>query len=150
MLPTATALATQRLAEFLAVVSRAPDVESAIRVVTERAARALEAEVAVAFDPDGTVVSSVGFALGRVPVDALREVLAGDRQLLDVPGAGPCRAAVTEVGGGAPGLWRAASGLTGEARREDVASGATGPRERSERQEHRSGPPMACDGGYCH
>ncbi|OLB64469.1 MAG: hypothetical protein AUI10_10860 [Actinobacteria bacterium 13_2_20CM_2_72_6] len=136
MLPTATALATQRLAEFLAVVSRAPDVESAIRVVTERAARALEAEVAVAFDPDGTVVSSVGFALGRVPVDALREVLAGDRQLLDVPGAGPCRAAVTEVGGGPPGLWRAASGLASEARREDVASGATGPRERSERHGH--------------
>jgi diguanylate cyclase (GGDEF)-like protein len=103
VLPTATALATQRLAEFLAVVSRAPDVDSAIRVVTERAARALEAEVAVVFDPDGAVVSSVGFALGRVPVDALRDVLSGRRGLLDVPGAGLCRTAVTDVAGHALG-----------------------------------------------
>jgi diguanylate cyclase (GGDEF)-like protein len=103
VLPTATALATQRLAEFLAVVSRAPDVESATRVVTERAARALEAEVAVVFDATGAVVSSVGFALGRVPVAALREVVAGRRELIDVPGAGLCRAAVAEVGGRIPG-----------------------------------------------
>jgi hypothetical protein len=33
------------------------------------------------------------------------------------------------------GVWPAASGLRSEATREDVASGATGPRERSERQE---------------
>ena len=103
MLPTATALATQRLAEFLAVVSRAPDVESAIQVATERAARALEAEVAVVLDAHGTVVSSVGFALGRVPSAALREVVAGRGTAVEVPGAGPCRAAVTQLDGSAPG-----------------------------------------------
>src|SRR5207248_2797044 len=103
VLPTATALATQRLAEFLAVVSRAPDVESAIQVATERAARALEAEVAVVLDAHGTVVSSVGFALGRVPSAALREVVAGRGTAVEVPGAGPCRAAVTQLDGSAPG-----------------------------------------------
>jgi diguanylate cyclase (GGDEF)-like protein len=103
VLPTATALATQRLAEFLAVVSRAPDVESVIRVVAERAARALEAEVAVVFDASGAVVSSVGFALGRVPVAALHDVIAGRHDTVEVPGAGPCQVAVTEVGGRTPG-----------------------------------------------
>jgi len=103
VLPTATALATQRLAEFLAVVSGAPDVAAATRVATERAARALEAEVAVVLGGDGTVVSSVGFALGRVPEAALREVVAGTRTAVEVPGAGPCRAAVTRLDGSAPG-----------------------------------------------
>ncbi len=103
MLPTATALATQRLAEFLAVVSRASDVASAIRVATERAARALEAEVAAVLTGDGRVVSSVGFALGRVPEVALREVAAGRRGVIEVPGAGTCLAAVTDLGGSAPG-----------------------------------------------
>jgi diguanylate cyclase (GGDEF)-like protein len=103
VLPTATALATQRLAEFLAVVSRAPDVASATRVATERAARGLEAEVAAVLATDGTVVGSVGFALGRVPVEALREVADGRRELLDVPGAGPCHVSVTQLDGSTPG-----------------------------------------------
>ncbi|OLB73638.1 MAG: hypothetical protein AUI14_25785 [Actinobacteria bacterium 13_2_20CM_2_71_6] len=103
MLPTATALATQRLAEFLAVVSRATDAGTATRVATERAARALEAEVAAVLDVHGKVACSVGFALGRVPVAALHEVVAGRQERIDVPGAGPCHAAATPVGGSAPG-----------------------------------------------
>jgi len=101
--PTATALATQRLAEFLAVVSRAPDLRSAIPVAIERAARALEAEVAVVLAMDGRVAGSVGFALGRVPHAALRDVVAGRRDWIEVPGAGICHAAVTLVGGSSPG-----------------------------------------------
>jgi diguanylate cyclase (GGDEF)-like protein len=102
VLPTATALATQRLAEFLAVVSAAPAARSAIEVATERAARALEAEVAVVMGPEG-VVSSVGYALGNVPVAALTEVVSGGCDALEVPGAGRCRAAVAPIGGAVAG-----------------------------------------------
>jgi diguanylate cyclase (GGDEF)-like protein len=102
VLPTATALATQRLAEFLAVVSAAPDARSAIDAATERAARALEAEVAVVMGPEG-VLSSVGYARGNVPVAALAEVIAGECGALEVPGAGLCRAAVAPMRGAAAG-----------------------------------------------
>jgi diguanylate cyclase (GGDEF)-like protein len=94
---TSTALSTQRLAEFLAVVSAAPDPDSAFQVAAERAARALEAEVAVVLEPAG-VITSVGFAFGRVPVADLAEVLAG-RPTLAVPGAGTCQAVVAPLGG---------------------------------------------------
>jgi diguanylate cyclase (GGDEF)-like protein len=91
------ALSTQRLAEFLAVVSRAADPASAIRIATERAARVLEAEVAALLDTTG-VVSSVGFAFGRAPLPELTAVVGG-RRMLDVPGAGRCHAVVTPVAG---------------------------------------------------
>ncbi|GII21548.1 putative bifunctional diguanylate cyclase/phosphodiesterase [Planosporangium mesophilum] len=107
MLPSTTALSTQQLAEFLASVSAMPDTRSATRVATERAARALEAEVAVLLRRDGqgadAVVSSVGFPLGRVPVAELTDVVAGDRCRIDVPGAGPCHTAVTPLRGPVPG-----------------------------------------------
>jgi diguanylate cyclase (GGDEF)-like protein len=99
MLPSATALSTQQLAEFLAVVSAVPDARSAIRVAAERAARALEAEVAVLLDARGEVVSSVGFPIGRAPLTHIREVVAGRRWLLNVPGAGACHTQVAPLGG---------------------------------------------------
>jgi diguanylate cyclase (GGDEF)-like protein len=102
MLPSATALSTQQLAEFLAVVSAVHDGLSASRMAVERAARALEAEVAVVLG-DAGVVSSVGFPLGRVPVAELAQVVGGDRWLLDVPGAGLCHTAVAPIAGHAPG-----------------------------------------------
>jgi diguanylate cyclase (GGDEF)-like protein len=91
------ALSTQRLAEFLAVVSAAADATSAVRVAVERAGRVLEAEVAALLGPQD-VVSSVGFALGRAPVGELAAVVRGARTL-DVPGAGRCHTAVAPVGG---------------------------------------------------
>ncbi|HEV7899512.1 MAG TPA: EAL domain-containing protein [Planosporangium sp.] len=108
MLPSATALSTQQLAEFLAAVSAVPDVRSATRVAAERAARALEAEVAVLLRQPGdegaeTVVSCVGFPMGRVPVGQLAGVVAGRRWLIDVPGAGLCHTAVTALRGRIPG-----------------------------------------------
>jgi diguanylate cyclase (GGDEF)-like protein len=99
--PSATALSTQQLAEYLAAVSAAPDELSAIRVATERAARALEAEVAVLLGRDG-VRSSVGFAFGQVPLDTLAEVIAG-RRLIEVPGAGRCHATAVPLTGGLAG-----------------------------------------------
>ncbi len=102
MLPSATALSTQQLAEFLAVVSAVHDGLSATRIAVERAARALEAEVATVLG-DAGVASSVGFPLGRVPVAELAQVVGGDRWLLDVPGAGLCHTAVAPIAGRTPG-----------------------------------------------
>jgi diguanylate cyclase (GGDEF)-like protein len=110
MLPSATALSTQQLAEFLAVVSAVSDGRSATQVAAERAARALEAEVAVVLNEPATtaagapgVVSSVGFPMGRVPVDEIADIVTGYRSLLDVPGAGACHTAVAPLGGRSPG-----------------------------------------------
>jgi diguanylate cyclase (GGDEF)-like protein len=99
VLSSSTALATQRLAEFLAVVSRASDETAAVVVAIERAAQALEAEVAAVLDSADTVVGSVGFARGRVPVAELVEVVAGQRAELDVPGAGRCQATAAALEG---------------------------------------------------
>jgi diguanylate cyclase (GGDEF)-like protein len=102
MPPSADALSTQQLAEFLAVVSSVSDGLAATRQATEGAARALEAEVAAVLGRSG-VVSSVGYPAGKVPVQELTEVVAGQRSMLDVPGAGVCRTAVASFGGRAPG-----------------------------------------------
>jgi len=91
MLPSATAVSAQHLAEFLAVVSAVPDGAAATRAAVERAARVLEAEVA-AVVADGMVVTAVGFLAGRVPEEALTEIAGGLRGALDVPGAGRCHA----------------------------------------------------------
>jgi diguanylate cyclase (GGDEF)-like protein len=99
MLPTTTALCTQQLAEFLAVVSSVPDPRGAVQMTTERAAKALEAEVAAVLGSDGAVVDLVGFRIGTVPAAELREVAAGQRTVLDVPGAGRCHVAVASLGG---------------------------------------------------
>jgi len=96
-----SALATQQLAEFLAVVSACPDAQSATRAAAERAARAVEAEVAVVLGQYG-VLSSVGFAAGRLPAEALLEVAAGRRRDIEVPGAGPCPTVSAPIGGSEP------------------------------------------------
>jgi diguanylate cyclase (GGDEF)-like protein len=99
MLPPTTALATQQLAEFLALVSSVPDRLSATQMTTERAAKALEAEVAAVLGSDGAVVDLVGFPLGSVPAAELIEVAAGARSVLEVPGAGRCHTAVAQLDG---------------------------------------------------
>jgi diguanylate cyclase (GGDEF)-like protein len=78
----------QQLAEFLALVSSFPDEHSALLGGIERAAEAVEAEVA-ALVRDEDVAVAVGFPRGRVPVQALVEAAAG-RAELEVPGVGPC------------------------------------------------------------
>jgi diguanylate cyclase (GGDEF)-like protein len=113
MLPSATALSTQQLAEFLAVVSSVRDAPSAIRLAAERAARALEAEVGAVLDEDG-VVTAVGFPVGRVPAVQLEQVAAGTRTELEIPGAGRCHAVVAPIAGSRPGhLLLARSGESG-------------------------------------
>ena len=96
-----SALVTQQLAEFLAVVSACPDAPSATRAAVQRAARALEAEVAAVVGEYG-LVAAVGFPADRAPVGALAEVAAGKRAELQVPGAGTCSAVAAPIGGDEP------------------------------------------------
>ena len=91
-----------QLAEFLAAVSALPNEAAAVAGAVERAAEAVEAEVA-ALLRDGRPVAAVGFPRDRVPLDELREVVAGRRRHLDVPGVGPCPVLVIPMEGGVAG-----------------------------------------------
>jgi diguanylate cyclase (GGDEF)-like protein len=81
----------QQLAEFLAVVSSYPDEQSALSGAVERAAEAVEAEIA-ALVQDGEVRVSIGFSRGRDPLASLHPVLVGHAEEMDVPGIGRCAA----------------------------------------------------------
>ena len=67
-----------------AVPPRHPDEASAISAAVERAAEALECEFG-AFVASGSVVSSVGFAAGAVPEEALVRVAQGGGRELTLP-----------------------------------------------------------------
>lgn len=83
---------TQQLAEFLAAVSASESEASARLATVERAAEALDAEVA-AIVCDGAVLAAVGYPDGAVPVAELESVRPGDTcSELSVPGVGACPA----------------------------------------------------------
>ena len=92
----------QQLLELLAVVSECSDEESAAQAAVERAAQALEAEVA-AVVIDDEVTAAVGFPVGRVPHDDLVSVAHRELDNVDVPGVGRCHALSADWGGGRPG-----------------------------------------------
>jgi diguanylate cyclase (GGDEF)-like protein len=94
----AAALATQQLAEFLAVVSSLPDATAALDAAVERAALALEAEVA-SIVSDGRACTSVGFRARQVPHGKLARVASGESATIDVPGAGVCDAVAVPLRG---------------------------------------------------
>jgi diguanylate cyclase (GGDEF)-like protein len=87
----------QQIAEFLAAVSAYEDEPAALDGAVERAAEAVEAEVA-AVVRDGTVLASVGFRAGHVPDDAIVALAGGARPpVLQVPGAGGCAVVTVPV-----------------------------------------------------
>jgi diguanylate cyclase (GGDEF)-like protein len=92
----------QQLLELLAVVSECSDELSAAQAAVERAATALEAEVA-AVVIDDEVSAAVGFPVGRVPAADLVSVAHRERDNVDVPGVGRCHAFAADWGGGRPG-----------------------------------------------
>lgn len=92
----------QQLLELLAVVSSYPDEESAVRGAAERAAQALEAEVAAVVFGD-RVAASVGFPLGQAPADELVAVARREQEKLEVPGVGACETVAANWGGTHPG-----------------------------------------------
>jgi PAS domain S-box-containing protein len=75
----------QQLTGFLAMVSSAEDERTASRVAVERAAEALDAEIA-ALLRHGAVVASVGFRRDQMPEAALAEVADGKTSRLMAPG----------------------------------------------------------------
>ncbi len=86
MSPTA-AWSTQQLAEFLGVVSSFETEASAALGAVERAAEALDAEVA-AIVRHGQVIASVGYPAGSAPVADLMAVARGVSGRLSIPGCG--------------------------------------------------------------
>jgi diguanylate cyclase (GGDEF)-like protein len=92
----------QQLLELLAVISSYPDEGSAVRGAAERAAQALEAEVAAVVFGDH-VVASVGFPLGEAADDDLVAVARQEQEKLTVPGVGDCATVAAKWGGTHPG-----------------------------------------------
>jgi diguanylate cyclase (GGDEF)-like protein len=95
-MPPVASWSTQQLVEFLAGISGCVDERSAMRDAVERAAEALDAEVAAVVRA-GAVLASTGFAAGQVPVEELAAIARGDADTLTVPGVGACAALSVDV-----------------------------------------------------
>lgn len=78
-----------QLTEFVTLLSSCRTENEAIEASVERAAEALEAEVAAATTSDG-ILASVGFRAGRVPVRTLLAAAHGAGDSIDMPGVGNC------------------------------------------------------------
>ena len=93
----ASARSAQLLAEFVAAVSTAETGTAAACAAVERAAEALDAEVA-AIVCGGELVAAVGYPQGSAPVAELAAVRPGVADAwLQVPGAGSCAAAAATL-----------------------------------------------------
>ena len=88
MLP-AGSWTTQQLADFLSVVSSFTEESDALRGGVERAAEAVDSEIA-ALVRDGRVDASIGFAAGSEPVAELIEAAAEPRFQRDLRKLGLC------------------------------------------------------------
>jgi diguanylate cyclase (GGDEF)-like protein len=102
MADSAASLQVQQLLELLAVVSALPNEDDAVHGAVERAAQALEAEVA-AVVYDERVAACVGFPVGAVPTEDLLAVAHRQRDWIDVPGLGRCPAVAAAWLGTHPG-----------------------------------------------
>lgn len=87
--PSVGGWATEQLAEFLGAVSSSVGRRPAIDVAIQRAAEAIDAEVA-AVVTSARVEAVVGFGDGAVPDAALVDAASGRVGFVDVPGAGSC------------------------------------------------------------
>ncbi len=74
--------ALEQLTAYLFGLASAGDPEAVVLEALDRAAEAMEAEVA-ALIRDGEVISSIGFANGEAPVESLLAAVAG-RQINEV------------------------------------------------------------------
>ncbi|TDD68651.1 GAF domain-containing protein [Jiangella aurantiaca] len=87
----------QYLAEFAAAISIAGSEATAARISVERAAEALDADVAAIVSGDD-LVAAVGYAQGDVPVAELARVQPGAAETqLVVPGVGVCMTATATL-----------------------------------------------------
>jgi diguanylate cyclase (GGDEF)-like protein len=86
---TTSGWALEQLTAYLFGLASAEDPDTVVLEALDRAAEAMEAEVA-ALICEGLVVSSIGFANGQAPVEALLNTIAGRLTQADLPGVGPC------------------------------------------------------------
>ena len=93
---TAAPWASQQIAEFLTAVSSFPDEDSAIRSGLERAAEALEAEIALLVR-DEVIEASIGFRKGEIPNDLLITIPRGPVSIIELDGFGLCHATVADL-----------------------------------------------------
>src|SRR6266487_2793280 len=90
------AWSTQQLAEFLALVSSFDSEASAALGAVERAAEALDAEVAAIVCP-GKLIAAIGYQEGTTALDELASVASGASRHLAVPGVGISPATVVRL-----------------------------------------------------
>lgn len=94
---TTSRWSTQQLAEFVEAVSAAENEVSAAIASVERAAEALDADVA-AIVCEGRLIAAIGYPAGTAPVAQLDGVKLGlEGSLLEVPGVGTCTAAAAPL-----------------------------------------------------
>ncbi len=87
---------TQQLAEFLTAIAAYSDRPSALQGAVERAAEALEAEVAAIVQGD-EVLATVGFPSGAVPVGLLCEAAKEAPAEIELPSLGLCRLSIVSL-----------------------------------------------------
>lgn len=93
----ASGWSTQQLAEFVAAIAVTTSDESAAIVAVERAAEALDAEVA-SLVCDGKLLAAVGYPEGGAPAVELQSLKPGAKDaVVTVPGSGRCPAHVTAL-----------------------------------------------------
>ncbi len=101
MAQTASIWSTQQLAEFVVAVSSAPEEQAAMAEGVQRAAEALDADVA-AIVRDGEVLEALGWPAGERPADRIAAVAAAGAGALPVPGRGEVAAVVADLGESPP------------------------------------------------
>jgi diguanylate cyclase (GGDEF)-like protein len=101
--PDSRSWASPQLAEFLVGITEAGTTEAAIAMAVEKAAEALEAEVA-AVVVDGSVVASLGFPRGEVPEAGLAAAASAHVRQFDVAGIGPCHLFTVDLHGTEPAV----------------------------------------------
>ena len=87
---------TEQLADFLAVVSASSSRREAVAAAIQRAAEAIDAEVA-AVVTSGAVEAVIGFGEGAVPHAALVDATTGRGGTLDIPGVERCATVVVPL-----------------------------------------------------
>ena len=93
------AWSTQQLAEFLAAISAVEEHDAAGRIAVERAAEALDAEVAALLSGD-RVDAVIGFGGDEAAFRELSAVTRGESDQIEVAGAGACQAVAAPLDGG--------------------------------------------------
>lgn len=96
MSQTAAPWASQQIAEFLSAISSFSDEDSAIRGALERAAEALEAEVAFLVRGED-IPASIGFGRGNAPDQLVHSIPSGPGGTIELPEFGLCHTTVADL-----------------------------------------------------